>query len=56
MSGNLERLSRFVGGEAIRDEAHAELAARRLVEEILARPLVPKTGTIATDDQQKESP
>jgi hypothetical protein len=55
VSGNLQRLSRFVGGETIADEPQAELAARRLVDEIVARPLVPKTGTIDTDDQHEKS-
>lgn len=53
VSGNFNRLSRFSGDDLIRDEPQAELAARRLVDEILGHPLVPKTGEVTTDDQQR---
>jgi hypothetical protein len=53
VSGNLSRLSRFSSDGEVRDEAQAELEARRFVDEILTRPLVPKSGAVATDDQSQ---
>lgn len=54
ITGAFERLRGFVGDEPITNEAQAELAARRLVDEIMSRPLIPKSGFI-TDDVGKKT-
>lgn len=53
VSGNLSRLSRFSADGDVYNESQAELVARRLADEILSRPLAPKSGGVMTDDNGK---